>query len=123
MREAVESEGIKWHFNPPAAPNFGELWEAGVQSVRAHLIRVVGAQVLTFEEFYTVLVQVESALNSRSLYPMSSDPHDISALTSGQQYYSLLSSTISWSGRTVNNDTPRPSRTAEINNLRISNVM
>ncbi|KAF2894645.1 hypothetical protein ILUMI_11521 [Ignelater luminosus] len=77
MREAVESEGIKWHFNPPAPPNFGEIWEAGVRNVKAHLIRVVGAQVLTFEEFYTVLVQIESVLNSRPLYPMSSDPNDI----------------------------------------------
>ncbi|KAF2898996.1 hypothetical protein ILUMI_07183, partial [Ignelater luminosus] len=79
MREAVESEGIKWHFNSPAAPNFGGLWEAGVRSVKAHLIQVVRAQ-----EFYTVLVQVESVLNSRPLYPMSSDPNDIYALTPGR---------------------------------------
>jgi len=75
--------GTTRHFNPPAAPHQGGLWEAGVKSVKFHLKRVIGAHVLTFEEFQTVLAQVEACLNSRPLCAMSCDPADVTALTPG----------------------------------------
>lgn len=83
MQNVAEPEGIRFHFNPPSSPNFGGLWEAGVKSVKTHLFRVIGEQVLTFEEFYTVLVQIEAILNSRPLCAISSDPNDDSVLTPG----------------------------------------
>lgn len=72
-----------WHFNPPAAPHFGGLWEAGIKSVKFHLKRVIGTQVLTYEELETLCVRVEGILNSRPLTPASTDPHDLTALTPG----------------------------------------
>ncbi|XP_025205862.1 uncharacterized protein LOC112602140 [Melanaphis sacchari] len=72
-----------WHFNPPAAPHFGGLWEAGIKSVKFHLKRVIGTQILTYEEFETLCVRVEGILNSRPLTPASMDPHDCTALTPG----------------------------------------
>ncbi|XP_076660689.1 uncharacterized protein LOC143364062 [Halictus rubicundus] len=42
-----------------------------------------GDQRLTFEEFYTLLTQIESCLNSRPLSPLSSDPTDLNPLTPG----------------------------------------
>ena len=83
MREAVQSEQIHWHFNPPSAPHFGGLWEAGVKSVKTHLVRVIGHQILTYEELLTLVSQVEAMLNSRPLHPVSSDPNDLTALTPG----------------------------------------
>jgi len=73
----------KWHFNPPAAPHFGGLWEAAVKSAKYHLKRVVGEQILTFEEMSTLTSRIEAILNSRPLTPFSSDPHDYRPLTSG----------------------------------------
>lgn len=56
-----------WNFNPPGSPHFGGLWEAGVKSVKYHLKRIVGKTRLTYDEFETVLVQIEACLNSRPL--------------------------------------------------------
>lgn len=83
MKESAESEGIIFHTIPPYSPNFGGLWEAGIKSTKGHLLRVVGDQLLTYEEFSTVLVQIESMLNSRPLTPLSSDPNDMNPLTPG----------------------------------------
>jgi len=72
-----------WHFNPPASPHFGGIWEAGIKSTKFHLKHVIGNQVLTYEEFQTLITRIEGILNSRPLTPISSDPHDLCALTPG----------------------------------------
>lgn len=81
MRQNLLSNGTDWHFIPPASPNFGGLWEAGVKSVKFHLKRIMKDRVLTFEELSTLLCQIEGCLNSRPLCPLSSDPSDLDALT------------------------------------------
>ena len=55
---------FQWHFIPPNSPHFGGLWEAGVKSLKYHWKRTVGKELLTFEEFSTLLTQVEACLNS-----------------------------------------------------------
>lgn len=75
--------GTAWSFIPPSAPHFGGLWEAGVKSVKFHLRRVVGEQVLSYEELLTLTSQIEACLNSRPLYPLSDNPTDYTALTPG----------------------------------------
>ncbi|GFX24718.1 integrase catalytic domain-containing protein [Trichonephila clavipes] len=62
-------EGIEWNFIPPRAPHMGGLWEAGIKSVKYHLKRALGRSRLTYEEFETVIIQVEGILNSRPLTP------------------------------------------------------
>ncbi len=69
---------LRWAFNPPRAPHFGGLWEAGVKK---HLHRVMGNRVLTFEKLTTLLCQIECVLNSRPLCPISGDPNDADPLT------------------------------------------
>ncbi|XP_066261359.1 uncharacterized protein [Euwallacea similis] len=78
---AMTNESIEWRFIPPSSPHFGGLWEAGVKSSKYHLKRILGAQVLTFEELYSLLTQVEAVLNSRPLSPLSTDPIDLNPLT------------------------------------------
>lgn len=74
---------IVWHFNPPYPPHRGGIWEAGVKSVKYHLRRTVGVNILTYEEFSTFLCEIEAVLNSRPLTPLSSDASDLKALTPG----------------------------------------
>ncbi|CAI6364177.1 unnamed protein product [Macrosiphum euphorbiae] len=72
-----------WHFNPPASLHFGGLWEAAVKSCKYHLKRVIGTQMLTFEEMATLVSRIEAILNSRPITPQSSSPHDLNPLTPG----------------------------------------
>ncbi|XP_050079493.1 uncharacterized protein LOC126567309 [Anopheles maculipalpis] len=75
------NKGITWHFTPPKAPNFGGLWEAAVKTAKRHLYRHLGGTRLSYEGYCTVLQQIEAAMNSRPLLPLSDDPDELAALT------------------------------------------
>lgn len=79
----VAATQFTWHFNPPAAPHFGGLWEAAVRSTKSLLGRIMGEHTLTLEELGTVLCRVEAILNSRPLTPASTDPAELDCLTPG----------------------------------------
>ncbi|CAG7718112.1 unnamed protein product [Allacma fusca] len=79
----LADKSISWHFNPPGTPHFGGIWEAGIKSVKHHLLRTLGTAVLTLEDMTTVTTQIEACLNSRPLTQLSSDPNDLAPLTPG----------------------------------------
>ncbi|XP_054260028.1 uncharacterized protein LOC128984712 [Macrosteles quadrilineatus] len=74
---------INFHFNPPAAPHHGGLWESAIKGAKYHLRRVLGNYVPTLSQFMTLTCQVEAILNSRPLTALSSDPNDLQVLTPG----------------------------------------
>lgn len=74
-------QGIQWHMVPPKAPHFGGLWEAAVKIAKKHLHRQLGNAMLSFEDMCTVLAQIEAAMNSRPLTPLTEDPNDLAVLT------------------------------------------
>lgn len=74
---------VEWDFIPARSPHFGGIWEAAVKSFKYHIKRVIGDQHLNFEQFSTVLTQIEAILNSRPILPLSNDPTDLHALTPG----------------------------------------
>ncbi|XP_011169949.1 uncharacterized protein LOC105202952 [Solenopsis invicta] len=69
LANLLASDGTRWIFNPPATPHFGGKWEAAVKSTKFHLKRVIGDTLLTYEEFTTVLVQIEAVLNPSVQFP------------------------------------------------------
>ncbi|XP_044573912.1 uncharacterized protein LOC123258071 [Drosophila ananassae] len=69
--KALVDEGINWNFIPPHAPHWGGKWESAVRSVKLHLHRVIGKNVLTFEKMHTLLAQIEAVVNSRPLFSTS----------------------------------------------------
>ena len=79
--DSTSHDNIRWVFIPPYTPNFGGLWEAAVKSAKHHLKRALVNHNVTFEEFNTLVVQVEGILNSRPLFSLSNDPNDLSPLT------------------------------------------
>ncbi|GFW24350.1 integrase catalytic domain-containing protein [Trichonephila clavipes] len=94
---------IKWHFSPPLSPHFGGLWEAGVKSIKYHLKSVIGSTNLTFEEFSTLLTQVEAILNSRPLVSLDcdNDPDSLNILTPS---HFLIGEVITSSPEPTNDD-------------------
>ena len=81
MRTQLAVEGVEWRFNTPYAPHQGGLWESNVKAVKNHIYRVIGQQLLTYEELSTLLTQIEALLNSRPLCRLSADSSAPEALT------------------------------------------
>jgi len=76
---------IKWTHIPSRTPNFGGLWETAVKLVKVLLRKVVGSNILFYEEFYTFTKEISANLNSRLLIQMDSpSEYGIELLTPGQ---------------------------------------
>lgn len=77
LKEFLVGQFVTWKFIPPHSPHMGGLWEAAVKSAKTHMKKIIGTNVLSFEELLTVLLQIESCLNSRPLTPITNDPTDL----------------------------------------------
>lgn len=77
-----------WKFIVPRAPWWGGFWERMVRSVKRCLKKIVGRSTLQFEELATLLVEIESVINSRPLTYVYDDQEGISyALTPAHLVY------------------------------------
>nr|GBM70276.1 hypothetical protein AVEN_62568-1 [Araneus ventricosus] len=77
----IVNNGITWKFIVEGAPWWGGFWERLVRSVKTCLKRILGKSSLTYEELYTVLVEIEAVINSRPityLYSNVNEPDPLS---------------------------------------------
>lgn len=59
-----DQNGIKCHFIPAQSSSFGGIWEVGIKSAKSHIKRVVADKALIFEQFSTVLSQIDGMSRS-----------------------------------------------------------
>ena len=81
IADFLSQKEIQWHFNPPAAPHFGGIWERLVQSCKKALKVALHGQVVTDEVLETAFAETEALVNSRPLTEVSSSSSDLEAIT------------------------------------------
>ncbi|XP_033121384.1 uncharacterized protein LOC117120470 [Anneissia japonica] len=72
---------IVWKFNPPTVSHHGGVWERNIRTVRKVLKSLIKEQPLDDEGLITLLCEVESIVNGRSITKVSDDPKDAEPLT------------------------------------------
>ena len=76
VRRFCTNKRISWKFNVDRAPWWGGFFERMVQEVKRCLRKTLRNAKLDYDELHTVLVEIESTLNSRPLTYVSSDELD-----------------------------------------------
>ena len=72
---------IEWRFIPKRAPWYGGFWERLVGLTKEVLKKMLGRTKLKFNEFRTIVTEIEAILNNRTLTYVSLDLEDPQAFT------------------------------------------
>lgn len=70
--------GVSWRFIVEKAPWWGGFWERLIQSVKRCMKKSLGRTTLSYEELNTLLVEIESVVNSRPLTYVEGDEDGVS---------------------------------------------
>ena len=81
IEEHLIQQGIRWKFNPPAAPHFGGVCERLVKNCKKAMYVVLGNRSITEDVLSTTMCLVEQTLNAKPLTPFISDATDLEAIT------------------------------------------
>ena len=67
IQRSVANKGIKWHFNLPLAPHFGEVHEIMIKAAKRAIFAILGSADVNDEELMTAFTGAETLINSRPL--------------------------------------------------------
>ena len=81
VQKSTANKGVKWHFNPPAAPHFGGAHETMIKAAKRATYAILGNADITDEELMTAFIGAEGLINSRPLTYQSANPKDDVPLT------------------------------------------
>lgn len=70
------NKGVDWHWNPPAAPLLGGVFESMIKAAKRAISAILKDADVTDKESQTCFIGVESLLNSRPLTTVSDDPNE-----------------------------------------------
>ena len=87
LKEELGRRGVFWNFIPSRAPWYGGFWERLIGLTKQALKKTLGRAFVTLPVLETVIVEVESMLNSRPLTYVSSDLADPEPLTPAHLIY------------------------------------
>ncbi|XP_062557767.1 uncharacterized protein LOC134222623 [Armigeres subalbatus] len=79
--EKMTTAVTAWHFNPPATPHMGGVWERMVRSVKEAMRALDDGQKLTDEILATMLAEAEDMINTRPLTYIPQDSAEEEAIT------------------------------------------
>ena len=77
----LRQEGIQWIFNPSEASHIGGAWERMIRLLRQIFASLLPGKRIDEDDLHTLLLEVESIINSRPLTDYSGDPEDPLPLT------------------------------------------
>ncbi|XP_055641202.1 uncharacterized protein LOC129778361 isoform X1 [Toxorhynchites rutilus septentrionalis] len=78
---SITSATTAWHFNPPAAPHMGGIWERMVRSVKEAMKTLDDGRTVSDEVLQTTLAEAEDMINTRPLTYMPQDSAEDEAIT------------------------------------------
>ena len=61
------NEQIIWHFNPPAGPHKGRVWERIIRTVKNVMFSMIKNTVLTDFQLMTIFTEIEAIVNNQPL--------------------------------------------------------
>ena len=79
--EFLLQRNVRWLFNPPGGSHYGGIWERCIRTVRKVMGALRKEQILDDEGLATLLCEVESIVNGRSVTKVSDGPKDMEVLT------------------------------------------
>lgn len=77
-----------------SCPSLRRFEKSDIKIIIFHMSRVIGQTLLSFEELRTLLVQVESLINSRSWTTLNSDPNKLEPLAPAHFYFGKSMTTL-----------------------------
>ncbi|EPB66646.1 hypothetical protein ANCCEY_14263 [Ancylostoma ceylanicum] len=73
---AMSNECIEWHHITPYSPWKGGFYERLIKTVKGSMFKSIGRRILTMDQLFTLLTEVEACLNTRPLTHQEAELED-----------------------------------------------